>query len=182
MTLLSLLILTALAADPEVEVRPLVGESLTGRLNELSTSKVVVATAAGPQEFTTGTLMWLQWPAAKNNEKPSVWIDLLDGSKLAATSYTADDGKAQVTIGLRPPIEIPTRAIHTVRFRQQPPELAVQWREITSSQATGDVIVMRKTSMRTVEQGDNEPRTVTEQALDQLEGTLTTVTDDSVQF
>ena len=48
--------------------------------------------------------------------------------------------------------------------------------------ATGDMIVMRKTSMRTIEQGENEPRTVTEQALDQLEGTLLDVTPDSVRF
>jgi len=182
MTLLSLLTFTALAVGPEVEVRPLVGDTVNGRLKELSATKIVVATPSGQQEISTDKLMWLQWPTATAAEKPSVWIDLEDGSKLAATSYTAEDGKAQITIGSRPPIEIPTRVIHAVRFRQQPPELAVQWREITSSQATGDLVVMRKTSMRTVEQGDNEPRTVTEQSLDQLEGTLFTVTDDSVQF
>ena len=76
----------------------------------------------------------------------------------------------------------PRGSIHAVRFRQQSPELAVQWREITSSMASGDMIVMRKTSMRTIEQGENEPRTVTEQALDQLEGTLLEVSDDSVRF
>jgi hypothetical protein len=184
---LSLLTLSALAADPEVEVRPLVGESVTGRLKELSASKAVITTPAGPQEFATDKLMWLLWPAATSAEKTplektTVWIDLEDGSKLTATGYTAADGKAQITIGSRPPLEIPTRAIHTVRFRQQSPELALQWREITSSQSTGDLIVMRKTSMRTVEQGDNEARTVTEQALDQLEGTLLAVTDDSVLF
>ncbi len=185
--LLSLLTLTALAADPEVEVRPLVGDALTGRLKEISASKIVLATPAGPQEFATSKLMWLNWPSSTSAEKPptektTAWIDLEDGSKLAAASYIAADGKAQITIGSRPPIEIPTRAIHTVRFRQQSPELALQWREITSSRATGDLIVMRKTSMRTLEQGDSESRTVTEQALDQLEGTLLTVTDDSVQF
>ncbi len=186
-TLLSLLALTAFAADPVVEVRPLAGESLSGRLKELSASSAVIATATGEQQIATAKLMWLQWSAPVAAEKPptdkaTTWIDLRDGSRLAATSYAASDGKAQIIIGSRPPIEIPTRAIHAVRFRQQPPELAGQWREITSSQATGDMIVLRKTSMRTVEQGDNEPRTVTEQALDQLEGTLSIVTDDSVQF
>jgi hypothetical protein len=153
-----------------------------GRITELSATKAVLQTSAGPQEIATSKLMWLQWPATAPAEKPSVWIDLVDGSKLAATGYTAADGTSQIPIGSRPPIEIPTRAIQTIRFRQQPPELADQWREIASSKATGDLIVTRKTSMRTVEQGENEPRTVTEQALDQLEGTLLTVTDDSVQF
>ncbi|MBW8884926.1 MAG: hypothetical protein JF612_09170, partial [Planctomycetia bacterium] len=165
-TLLSLLALAAFAADPVVEVRPLAGESLSGRLKELSASSAVIATATGEQQIATAKLMWLQWSAPVAAEKPptdkaTTWIDLRDGSRLAATSYAASDGKAQIIIGSRPPIEIPTRAIHAVRFRQQPPELAGQWREITSSQATGDMIVLRKTSMRTVEQGDNEPRTVT---------------------
>lgn len=181
-TLLSLIAFAALAAEPEVVVRPLNGDSIKGRLTELSATKVVVQTPAGTKEFPTSKLMWVEFPAATAAAKASIWIDLLDGSKLAAISFAAADGKAQVGLPTRQTIEIPTRAIHTVRFREQTPELTVQWREITSSLATGDAIVTRKISMRTVEQGENEPRTVTEQALDQHEGTLLDVTEDSVQF
>lgn len=179
---LSLIALATTAAEPLVEVRPLEGEAMTGRLTALSATKITIETSAGAKELSTSKLMWIQWPAAATAEKASIWIDLLDGSKLAATAYTAADGKAQITIGSRPPIELPTRSIHTVRFRTQTPELAQQWREINSSQASGDMIVTRKTSMRSIEQGENEPRTVTEQALDQLEGTLHEITDDSVTF
>jgi hypothetical protein len=177
-----LLAFTALAADPEVTVRPLDGESLKGRLTELSADKVVVATAVGSRELETAKLMWVEWPALSVAVKPNIWIELHDGSRLAAVTYSASDGKARIGLTTGQAIEISTRAIHTVRFHAQTPELAVQWREITASMAAGDLVVIRKTSMRTIEQGDNEPRIVTEQALDQHEGTLHEVTADVVQF
>lgn len=179
--LLSVVAATALAVVPEVTVRPLEGPSVAGRLTELSPKSLNLETSAGPQQLETSKLMWIELPAT-GSQKVTIWIDLLDGSRLHAASYTVADGKARVRLATGQSVELPTRSIHTVRFCQQSPELATQWREITSSMATGDMIVIRKTSMRTVEQGENEPRTVTEQALDQHEGTLLDVTDASVTF
>ena len=180
---LSIAVLTAVAADSSAAVRPLEGDSVKGKVVELSATKVVVKTSTGPRELPTSQLMWVEWPAASPLDKPSVWLELLDGSRLAAKSFTSSGGQARIELASEQTIELPTRTIHTVRFRQQDkPELAVQWREITSSMATGDMVVMRRTTMRTIEQGENEPQTVTEQALDQLEGMLLDVTPDSVWF
>jgi NPCBM/NEW2 domain-containing protein len=180
-TLQFLLIASAVAVGPEVAVRPLEGESSHGRLVELSPKALKIETAAGQQQFETSKLMWVECPTAPA-QKVTIWIDLLDGSRLHAVAYTAADGKARIGLATGQTIDLPTRSIHTVRFRQQIPELATQWREITSSMATGDMVVLRKTSMRTIEQGESEPRTVTEQALDQLEGTLLDVSETSVNF
>jgi len=171
-----------LAAGPLVTVKPLVGESTKGALVELTTSKVVLD--GGAKALPAAELMWVEFPApAKPPEKPAVWIELLDGSRLLATSYTTTGGKAKVELTMRQSVEIPTRAIRHVRFReQQTPELTSQWREIAATPATGDMVVIRKTSTRSVEQGDAEPIMVTEQALDQLEGTLHDVGPDSVRF
>jgi NPCBM/NEW2 domain-containing protein len=180
--LLSLLSVAALAAEPEAALRPLDGESVKGRLIELSASKVTLETSAGRQQVDSSKLMWVELSPTTAAATVTTWIELLDGSRLHASGYTAAEGKARIELATGQSIEIPTRSIHTVRFQQQSPELAVQWREITSSMAAGDVIVIRKTSMRTVEQGANEPRTITEQALDQHEGTLLDVTPTSVAF
>src|SRR5262245_14390498 len=126
--------------------------------------------------------MWVEFPVASGAPKPTIWIELLDGSRVHATGYTAAEGKARIELTTGQIVEAPTRSVHTVRFNQQTPELATQWREITSSMASGDVVVIRKTSTRTIEQGENEPRTVTDQALDQVEGTLLDVSEVSVLF
>jgi hypothetical protein len=176
------MVVTAVAADPAATVRTLEGESVKGKVAKLSAAILVVKTSTGTRELPTSQIMWVEWPVSPPLDKPSVWLDLLDGSRLVAQTFTSAGGQARVELAGGQTIELPTRAIHTVRFRQQTPELAVQWREITSSMATGDMVVMRRTSMRTIEQGENEPQTVTEQALDQLEGTLLDVTPESVLF
>jgi len=181
-TLLGLLTLTTLAAAPEVKVRPLDGEAVQGKLAGLSPTQVAIETKAGPQVLPVAGVMWVEFAAAASAEKPAAWIELLDGSRVIAAGYTAASGKAQIQLLTGQTVEVATRAIRTVRFRPQTPELAGQWREITSQNAAADMVVIRKTSMRTVEQGENEPTTVTDQALDQLEGTLQSVTDESVRF
>lgn len=182
MPLCHLVILTLLAAPPAATLRPLEGEPLTGPLTAITATSVQMQTPAGSQDLPTSQVMWLEFPARSLAEKPSVWLELIDGSRLLASSYSAAQGKSQATLLTGQALELPTRSIHTVRFNAALPELAVQWREITSSMASADSLVVRKTSMRTVEQGENEPRTVTEQALDQVEGTVVEVRPDVVVF
>jgi hypothetical protein len=181
-TLLLLLAVSAIAAGPQATVRPLDGDSVKGRITALSADKVIVETSSAAQEFATSKLMWVEWITTPPAEKATIWIELLEGSRLNATGFTAAGGKSLIELATGQVLELPARSVRSVRFHQQTPELAGQWRDITSSMATGDMVVIRKTSMRTIEDGENEPRTVTEQALDQLEGALLDVTPDSVRF
>ena len=185
-TLTTLLTLAALAAAPEVKLRPLDGEAVQGQLMELSSGKVKLQTKDGEKSLPIAGVMWLELAAASVREEPTAWLELLDGSRVVAAGYTAAAGKAEITLlsGQRSGqvVKLPTRAIRAVRFRTQTPELAGQWREIIAQNASADMVVIRKTSMRTVEQGENEPVQVTEQSLDQLEGTLHNVTAASIQF
>ena len=181
-TLTTLLTLAALAAAPEVKLRPLDGASVNGTLTKLSSANVKLETKDGEKSLPVAAIMWVEFAAALSNEQPTAWIELLDGSRIVATAYTAAGGRAQIVLASGQTVELPTRSIHTVRFRAQTPELAGQWREITAQNASADMVVIRKTSMRMVEQGANEPVQVTEQSLDQLEGTLHNVTAASVQF
>ena len=172
--------LFALAAD--AQVRPLSGETLEGKIIQLTAEQVVVETKDGPKSISTTELMAVEFTQAKPTEKPTVWIDLVDGSRLVATSYAVTSGKASVDLIGGWTVEIPTRSITSVRFRQQDADLARQWREILAEKPTGDLLVIRKTSTRMEEDGENEPKTVTETALDQLDGAVLNVTPGNVQF
>jgi len=172
----------AFAAEPVVAARPLEGESVSGKLIELEATKIKLANGDSVRELEPSKLMWLDFIAPTAVAKPSIWIDFLDGSRAAAVSYVAREGKATIGLATGQLLDVPTRSIRTVRFHVQTPEIAQQWREITTSTISGDLIVTRKTSTRTIEQGENEPRVVTEQALDQLEGTIHDVAPDVVRF
>jgi hypothetical protein len=170
------------AAEPIVSARPLEGESVSGRLVELEAARIKLSSGDTVRELEPSKLMWLDFLAPAAAQKPSVWIDFLDGSRAFAISYVAHDGRATIGLATGQLLEVSTRSIRTVRFKDQSSELAFQWREITTATTSADLIVTRKSSTRTIEQGENESRTVTEQALDQLEGTIHEVTPDVVRF
>jgi hypothetical protein len=175
----TLLTLATLGAD--ITVQPLAGEPVRGRLSALSVDSIAVETNAGLRTLATSEVLDLQLPAERLLDKPTVWVELLDGSKLLAEGYTAAAGKASVQLVGGPKVEIPTRSIVSVRLRQQDADLATQWKTIISAERTADLIVVRKTSMRMVEEG-GEPQTLTETALDELDGTLLDVGPESVKF
>ena len=176
------LLALAAAPGPAATVTPLAGEAVTGTLTAVTGERLVVETAAGSKQFAASDVLGVELSAHKTTEKASVWIELLDGSKLLATTYTASSGKATVKLVGGAVVEMPTRSIHSARFRLQDAELAGQWREIVAAPRTSDLIVVRKTSMRTIEEGEAEPKTVTETALDELDGTLLEVSPESVKF
>jgi hypothetical protein len=148
----------------------------------VTAEQLVVDTPAGPKQFAASDLLGVELAATRPADKPAVWIELLDGSKLMAATYTAAAGKASVLLVGGVTVDMPTRSIHSVRYRQQETELAQQWREIVAGPRSSDLIVVRKTSMRTIEEGEAEPKTVTETALDELDGTLLEVGPESVKF
>jgi hypothetical protein len=170
---------SVLAADARVKL--LMGDGPTGEVVSLSTERITLRTSAGEKSIPAAELMWLELPAQTSDIKATAWAELLDGSRLNLVGYSTSGGQAQLELTSGQTAKVPARAVKWVRFRPQDPELATQWREILAGQATGDLLVVRKTSTRTVTEDDNET-TVTEVALDQLDGTILDVGGESIQF
>ncbi|MEX2174436.1 MAG: NPCBM/NEW2 domain-containing protein [Pirellulaceae bacterium] len=169
-----------LAAD--VSVRPLAGDAVEGKLMAISGERIVIETPGGSQTLAASDLLAIDFEREPSPDKPTIWLDLLDGSKLLAESYRTQASKATVGLVQGAAVEIPTRSILAVRFRQQDSEVAEQWREIVDGKRTSDLIVIRKTSMRVVENGGDEPTTVTQTVLDVLDGALLEIGPESVKF
>lgn len=180
--MIAMLVLTAaLAAGADATVKPLAGESQQGELTALSATNVTVRSAGGEKSLPARELMWVELAEPLSDAKATIWIELLDGSRLNAVGYSVAGGKSKIELTSGQTAELPTRSIRSVRFREQDELVAQQWREILAGQATGDMVVIRKTSTRTEGDGD-EAATITDVALDQLEGTLLDVGPESAQF
>jgi hypothetical protein len=156
-----------LVVAPDVQVQTLSGKSLSGSLVELTDEKLIVQSDAGPVTLATSELMNVApQPAAEPAaEKPGVWVELTDQSKLVGATFTAAKGAATVKLLSGETVEVPTRAIATVRFKDQDAALARQWAEILAADRSGDLIVIRKND-----------------ALDYLAGVVKEVSADAVQF
>ena len=61
-------------------------------------------------------------PSRSSPPATSAWIELVDGSRLEATSYTVQDRVASIRIGDRA-VSVDTRNIRSVRFHPPSPAL-----------------------------------------------------------
>jgi hypothetical protein len=179
-----LLVSTCLiAAAVDVELTTLAETRVSGRLVRVSTEDMVLTTGDGEQRFLAKDILAVRSLAPATTEKlaaPTVWIELIDGSRLPASSYTVAGGSAQVTLTGGKLLEVPTRAIGAVRLQDHDSDIARtsqlprQWAEIRAARAAGDVLVVRKA---TGDEGGKPTAT-----LDQLEGILGDISEDKVQF
>jgi NPCBM/NEW2 domain len=162
---------TLLTAAPEIQVKTLAGQTVAGGVVELNDERLVVQAVDGPRAFATKQLLAIAptSPAAQPQTvataKPSVWIDLVDESRLPAVEYTVTGGRVKIRLAAGPVVELPAKAVATVSFREHAGPLAAQWDEILKVERTGDLIVIRKNN-----------------ALDYLTGVVKDVTAESVQF
>jgi hypothetical protein len=177
-----LIFLLLAAPGGEVIVEPLEGKPLHGRLIELSSERVVIENSAGSQTLDPKQLQAVEFGAVAVSERPLVWVDLIDGSLLPGRSFQSAGGKANLETLQGERVEIGTRSIRAIRFQLQSPEIAAQWQDLLKLEPAGDMVVLRKSGTREVEEEGKAPRTVTETVLDQLEGTILEVTPAGAKF
>ncbi len=161
-----LLTATLLFAPAEVEVRTLDGRLIAGSLVELDAEHLTVKTVAGNEAVDIGGLMEVvtKDESAAPQTPPSVWLDLVDGSSLAGSAYTATGGKGKlVAAGVE--ISVPVADIKAVRLQDHNEAMATDWQEIVDKETDSDLLVTRK--------GDS---------IDYHEGILRDVTDKVVNF
>jgi NPCBM/NEW2 domain len=152
-----------------VEVKPLSGPTVSGELIDLTAQAAIVQTANGRQTLDLSGLWEIapSQPASPPRDAATVWVELVDGSQLHATQFTVTQGVASLTWASGQTAAVPTRSIHSVRWRDhgQTPDLAKQWSDLAAQKLDADIVVVRRTNN-----------------LDQLEGVLHDVTAESVQF
>ena len=70
-----------------------------------------------------------------------MWVDLVDGSQLAAAEYTAEKGRARIAFSAGEMLEVPTAEIDAVRFQPASEATALEWSRIRGKKVRGDVLV-----------------------------------------
>lgn len=148
----------------DVAVTTLAGEEVSGRMTQLDDRQLLLTTAAGDRALTVANLLQvtLQPKASPAAPDISAWVELVDGTRLVGASFTAAAGKAKFKSHGQD-VEITTRMLAHVRFRQHDERLAKQWEDSLSRADASDLIVVRV--------GEN---------LDYVDGVIKEVTADNV--
>lgn len=181
--MLNVLLAAALLSGIDVELRMLDGRKHTGELISLSTDEVLIRTPAGEVAVPSRELHALTPapttdPSAAELPEGAIRVRLVDASELQASKFEVAAGRATMQLSGGEETRASTAAVRSVRFRQQSPQLREQWAAIERAERSGDVLVIRKTQRVVDDKGQEQ---VTE-GLDSLEGVLSDVTGETVDF
>ena len=178
----AVLVLSAAAPAVDVQVKLLRGSDLKGALVSAAADQLTLGTPSGERKLAANELRSVEFPQQNTeSEKPRVWIELLDGSRIAASGVSLAAGKATIELigGDKLP-ELPARAMRAIRFSDEE-KLDQPWNEILSATRAGDLLVLRKQATREVEE-NGSTKTMMTLTLDELEGTVLQVGADLVGF
>jgi hypothetical protein len=148
------MLLTALAAPPQFDVQLLDGTRVSGSLERWDAAQLVVSTSAGRTTLDAARLDSVTPQVPPNPAaKPAVWVDLTDGSQLAAADYTAEKGRAKIVFSAAEVLEVPTAEIDAVRLQPDSEATAVEWSRIRGQKVRSDVLVTGNSSAIDYHQG-----------------------------
>ncbi|HTQ39958.1 MAG TPA: NPCBM/NEW2 domain-containing protein [Pirellulales bacterium] len=143
----SLILMAAVAVgSPEVQVNTVDGGVTKGELQQLSTDGIELKTENGDAKLPLSQVLNVvpQSMVPPAVEKPAAWIELIDGSKLATSEFTVEDGSANLIFDADKTAKISTTAIHSVRFSRPDDPASAVWPKNVGADATGDLLVVRK--------------------------------------
>src|ERR1035438_8091158 len=111
--ILPAILLSALAAAPQFDVQLLNGGRVSGSLVQWDAAHLVVENSTGRATLDTDKLASVtpQSAPASSPLKPAVWVDLVDGSQLAAAGDTVDKGRAKIVFSATAVLDLPTAQI-----------------------------------------------------------------------
>ena len=113
-----LIAVSAVTARPTFELKTLDGKTVTGRVAEADSQRVVLDTDAGRTLVPIDRLLSLSvQPAARSAvvaAPPTTRVTLVDGSVLAAKTYDVQSGTATVVLSSDVKISVPTTAVRHV--------------------------------------------------------------------
>jgi hypothetical protein len=164
------ILLALTLTQTDVKLRTLDGQAASGQLVRISDQEVVISAGGQEQSFAPQKLATISFNEQATPAKGKVQVDLVDGSVLNGTSYSVAGTKAKVTLLDGKVFELPLKSIQTAKLQEHSSELAAQWDDYASREATGDRLVVRRKAA-----GGKE-------SLDILDGVIKDISDTTVVF
>jgi hypothetical protein len=164
------LLLALTLAQTDVTIRTLDGQTASGQLVRVSDREVVISAAGQEQSFAPGKLEAISVSEQATPAKGKVQVGLVDGSLLHGASYSVAGGKVKVALLDGTVQELPLKSVQSVKLREQTGELAAQWDDYASREATGDRLVVRRKAAGGAD------------SLDILDGVIKDISDTAIVF
>lgn len=166
-SLLTICMLAAFMAPPQVEVATLQDEPRTGEWRGLTESSVSLSQGGQEAAVPLGEILEIRFrrDGSAKFEKPVVGISLWDGSTLSGSQIKVAGKKVELTSPVLDQVSLPQLDVATIRFADRVTSVDDQWIKLTEKERKSDLLVIRK-----------------EDVLDFLDGVFVELTEKSVKF
>lgn len=158
-----------LATPPEFLVEKLTGDQLGGALLECKDDAVQLQTKEGIVPIPLSEVGVVRRsnapPAAMVVPKVPVWVEMVDGSALAATDFVLGPQDAELVTATGGTVAVPHLQLRAVRFHELNKQWSEQWNGLLQSEGDSDLLVIHRND-----------------ALDYHRGTVRAVSAATVQF
>lgn len=146
MTILTCLLLAALAGAPDVAVSTVQGKTVKGAFQELTADSLKVKTAAG-KEVAVPASELLQVTFAKPtplkiDPKKTFTVTLTDGTELACSKFTSNASEAKLQSPLFGQLRLPVKSVASVRLMPMTAVLQSRWSELLKRDIRKDLLVV----------------------------------------
>jgi NPCBM/NEW2 domain len=151
------------SAAPEVQVNTIDGRAISGALKAIVKDGVTIESEGVESVVKSAELHSLSFKSTTEPqaEKPSAWIELVDGSRLPAASFLSKDGKVTITLVNGAELALTAKDVSSVRYSKlDQPDV-----DISDHEAAADLLGIRK-----------------RETVDFLEGVIGDITADAVHF
>jgi hypothetical protein len=161
------LVSDSVADSVSVTLSTLNGRKFEGTLQSMDSDTVIIETSDGTTPLPVREIMSIVFtePNPKAAPEDATWVELQGGSVVVTAEFRLTQRTAEIEMWGRK-IELPASRVQAVRFRPPSETLDSQWQAIAQSDASGDVLVVRRDAA----------------SLDQLEGVVGGVDDTTVNF
>jgi len=163
-----ILVSAALLELPAVDVTDLNGQKLSGQLQKLTPSELVLSSAGKEKVLPLTEVLDVrfvnQLPAPEKNAK-LIQVSLIDTSEIACSSLLTAGPNTEVKSISFGDLNLSAKSISHIRFSATDKKLDLLWKQLTQREIRQDLVVVRK--------GD---------VLDFLEGVVGDVSENEIKF
>lgn len=156
----------SLATVVPVEVTRTDGEAVSGNLQAITESVVMMDREGTTQEIPLDTIVQLRSTRADTATAPVMRVLLLGGSAIAAQGVTLTEDQCKIGLRKQDDFVVPVRRVRAIRIRAGAPATDPQWLGMLEGDGSGDVLVIRRDADR----------------LDQIRGIVEGIENESVRF
>lgn len=139
-----LLLAQSLISAIDVRITALDGTTTDVSLSKIEAGELVVQDGSTTQRRALSEILEVARVDSPTELLPTISVELLDGTRLTATSIKIEGGQLTISLVKQPALQVPLKQVRWIRFRTPSTAIDPQWLGMTEKTPSTDTLVIRR--------------------------------------